>query len=66
MERPEFALLIDHTLLKPEATVEQVQALLDEAATLGTYSVCVSPSTRRRLATAPIPRPYATKTASAP
>lgn len=44
MERPEFALLIDHTLLKPEATVEQVQALLDEAATLGTYSVCMSPS----------------------
>lgn len=44
MKRAEFALLIDHTLLKPEATPEQVQDLLDEAAALGTYSVCVSPS----------------------
>lgn len=44
MKRAELALLIDHTLLKAEATPEQVQGLLDEAAALGTYSVCVSPS----------------------
>ncbi|KYH43024.1 deoxyribose-phosphate aldolase [Branchiibius sp. NY16-3462-2] len=36
--------LIDHTLLKPEATAADVQALIDEAEELGTYSVCVSPS----------------------
>lgn len=44
MNRAEVAALIDHTLLKPEATPVQVQALLDEAAELGTYSVCVSPN----------------------
>lgn len=44
MNRAEVAALIDHTLLKPEATPAQVQALLDEAADLGTYSVCVSPN----------------------
>lgn len=44
MNRAELAACIDHTLLKPEATGEQVQALLDEATTLGTYAVCVSPS----------------------
>ena len=42
--RAEVAQMIDHTLLKPEATPEQVQALVAEAAELGTYSVCVSPS----------------------
>lgn len=36
--------LIDHTLLKPEATAADVTALLREAEELGTYSVCVSPS----------------------
>ncbi|TIC84282.1 deoxyribose-phosphate aldolase [Nocardioides sp. GY 10127] len=35
---------IDHTLLKPEATRADVAALVAEAAELGTYSVCVSPS----------------------
>lgn len=44
MKRAEVAGLIDHTLLKPEATPAQVRALLAEAAALGTYSVCVSPS----------------------
>ena len=39
-----LAALIDHTLLKPEATAEDVTALLREAEALGTYSVCVSPS----------------------
>lgn len=39
-----LAALIDHTLLKPEATRDDVLALITEAAELGTYSVCVSPS----------------------
>ncbi|MGV9799812.1 deoxyribose-phosphate aldolase [Mycobacterium sp. NPDC003449] len=36
--------MIDHTLLKPEATAADVEALVDEAEALGAYSVCVSPS----------------------
>jgi deoxyribose-phosphate aldolase len=39
-----IARLIDHTLLKPEATPADVAALVAEAVELGTYSVCVSPS----------------------
>jgi len=35
---------IDHTLLKPEATAADVDALIAEAIELGAYSVCVSPS----------------------
>jgi len=42
--RGELAALIDHTLLKPEATRADVDALAREAEELGTYSVCVSPS----------------------
>jgi deoxyribose-phosphate aldolase len=38
------ARMIDHTLLRPEATPADVNALVDEAIALGTYSVCVSPS----------------------
>lgn len=33
---------IDHTLLKPEATAEQIDRLCDEAAEKGFYSVCVN------------------------
>jgi deoxyribose-phosphate aldolase len=40
----DIAKLIDHTLLKPEATHADVEALILEAAELGTYSVCISPS----------------------
>ncbi len=36
--------LVDHTLLTTEATRADVEALVAEAETLGTYSVCVSPS----------------------
>lgn len=39
-----IASFIDHTLLKPEATTEDVRALVAEAARLQTFSVCVSPS----------------------
>ena len=37
-------MLVDHTLLKPEATPADVEALIAEAADLGVFSVCVSPS----------------------
>lgn len=39
-----LAQFIDHTLLKPEATAADVQATLNEALALGTYSICVSPN----------------------
>ena len=38
------AAMIDHTLLKPEASPEQVLALCEEARGLGVLAVCVSPS----------------------
>ena len=44
MKREELAKMIDHTLLKPESTASDVQALIDEGAALGTFSVCVSPN----------------------
>ncbi|SBS76897.1 Deoxyribose-phosphate aldolase [uncultured Mycobacterium sp.] len=40
----EVAALVDHTLLKPEATEADVAALVAEAADLGVFAVCVSPS----------------------
>lgn len=42
--RDQVAGLVDHTLLKPEATRDQVEALAREAERLGAYSICVSPS----------------------
>ncbi|STD05317.1 Deoxyribose-phosphate aldolase [Dermatophilus congolensis] len=42
--RSDVARMIDHTLLKPEATPAQVAELVAEAADLGTFSVCVSPN----------------------
>ncbi len=42
--RAQLAALVDHTLLKPEATRTDVAALVDEGAELGVYAVCVSPS----------------------
>ncbi|WP_066082014.1 deoxyribose-phosphate aldolase [Pseudoclavibacter albus] len=44
LTRSELAKYVDHTLLKTDATPEQVSALLEEAKVLGTYSICVSPS----------------------
>jgi deoxyribose-phosphate aldolase len=41
---PEIAGLIDHTLLKPEATRDDIQSLCDEAAQFGFASVCVNPN----------------------
>ncbi len=40
----EMARMVDHTLLKPEATAADVEQLCREAVDLGVYSVCVSPS----------------------
>ena len=42
--RETLARTVDHTLLKPEATDDQVSSLAAEAAELGTFSICVSPS----------------------
>ena len=42
--RARLAALVDHTLLKPEATDADVAALVAEATELGVYAVCVSPS----------------------
>ncbi|UMB68917.1 deoxyribose-phosphate aldolase [Mycobacterium paraterrae] len=42
--REQVAALVDHTLLKPEATAADVVAVAEEAAALGAYAVCVSPS----------------------
>jgi deoxyribose-phosphate aldolase len=42
--RSTVARLVDHTLLKPEATAADVAALCAEAGELGVFAVCVSPS----------------------
>ncbi len=42
--RAQLAAFVDHTLLKPEATAADVAALVTEAAELGVYAVCVSPT----------------------
>jgi deoxyribose-phosphate aldolase len=42
--REQVAALVDHTLLKPEATAAEAAAVAQEAAELGAYAVCVSPS----------------------
>lgn len=42
--RQDVARIIDHTLLKPEASAEQVSSLVAEARELGVLAICVSPS----------------------
>ena len=42
--RSDVARLVDHTLLKPEATAADVAALVAESRALGVLAVCVSPS----------------------
>ncbi|MCX7023299.1 MAG: deoxyribose-phosphate aldolase [Spirochaetes bacterium] len=41
---PDLAKYIDHTLLKPDATVEQINVLCDEAVKYRFWSVCVNSS----------------------
>ena len=40
----EMAKYIDHTLLKPQASLEDIRKVCDEAKALNTASVCVNPS----------------------
>ena len=44
LTRAELARYVDHTLLAPTASSDDVRAILIEAQDLGTYSICVSPS----------------------
>ena len=44
LTRARVAAMIDHTLLSPDASREDVQALVAEARELGTKAVCVSPA----------------------
>ena len=44
LTRYQLAAMIDHTLLAPEATPKDIDALCAEAKQLGTYAVCVSPT----------------------
>jgi len=46
----DVAKLIDHTLLKPDATYEQIDTLCDEARKFGFASVCVNPVHVKRCA----------------
>lgn len=40
---PDLARMIDHTLLKPEATISDIEKLCDEARKYGFASVCINP-----------------------
>lgn len=44
LTRGALARMVDHTLLKPEATPADVTALIEEGLDLGVLAVCVSPS----------------------
>ena len=44
MNKRDVAAMIDHTILKPEATRADVARIVEEGAGAGTFSVCVSPS----------------------
>nr|WP_156399331.1 deoxyribose-phosphate aldolase [Rhodococcus sp. Leaf278] len=44
LTRAALAGMVDHTLLKPEATTADVNALIEEGRELGVLAVCVSPS----------------------
>lgn len=44
MKRADIAKVIDYSLLKPEATVEDIKRLCEEARRYGVYSVCIHPS----------------------
>ena len=46
----DVARYIDHTLLKPEATADEIDVLCDEAMEFGFASVCVNPTWVRRAA----------------
>jgi deoxyribose-phosphate aldolase len=43
MDKSGIARLIDHTLLKPDATIAEIRRLCEEAVRFGFHSVCVNP-----------------------
>jgi len=43
MDKSGIAQLIDHTLLKPDATMDEIKRLCEEAVRFGFHSVCVNP-----------------------
>jgi len=45
MNKRDVAAMIDHTILKPEATTADVARIVEEGAAAGTFSACLSPST---------------------
>ncbi|MCR4650654.1 MAG: deoxyribose-phosphate aldolase [Lachnospiraceae bacterium] len=49
MEREDIAKRIDHTLLKPFATMDQIDQLCDEAIRYGCASVCIPPCYIKRV-----------------
>jgi deoxyribose-phosphate aldolase len=59
--REQVAALVDHTLLKPEASEGDVAMLVQEAEELGVYAACVSPS---MVPAAVRARPFTTKIAA--
>jgi deoxyribose-phosphate aldolase len=40
----EIAFMIDHTLLKPESTHDQVAATIEDGVKFGAFSICISPT----------------------
>lgn len=44
LDNSQLAKFIDHTLLKPEASLNDIQKLCNEAKEFGFYSVCVNPT----------------------
>ena len=44
MERKEILDIVDHTLLKPESTWNQIKIICDDAMNYGTASICIPPS----------------------
>lgn len=43
MDKTKVLSIVDHTVLKPESTWEDIKNLIDDAIKYGTYSVCISP-----------------------
>lgn len=44
VERPDLAAMIDHTILKPETRIKDVERVCNEAKAYGFASVCVNPT----------------------
>lgn len=44
MKKSDIAKFIDYSLLKPEATVDDIKRVCEEAKRYGVYSVCINPS----------------------